>query len=74
MPRRPSSQPTEVQLEILLAEWEHGPCQMGKIQDVRSERRDTVHTTTQKMVQVMREERLVKTDDWAHPRLYPAAA
>ena len=45
MPRRPSSQPTEVELEILLVLWEHGPCPMGKIHEVFSERRDTVWPT-----------------------------
>jgi len=74
MPRRPSSQPTEVELEILLALWQHGPCPMGKIHEVFSERRDTVYTTTQKMVQVMREKGLVETDNSVHPPLYTAAA
>jgi BlaI family penicillinase repressor len=73
MPRHPSSKPTEVELEILLVLWEHGPCPMGKIHGVLSERRDTGYTTTQKMVQVMREKGLVQTDSSVHPQLYTAA-
>jgi len=73
MPRRPASHPTEVELEILLVLWEHGPCPMGKIHETLSEGRDTVYTTTQKMVQVMRGKGLVNTDDSVHPPLYTAA-
>lgn len=73
MPRHSSSQPTEVELEILLALWEHGPCPMGTIHEVLSQRRETGYTTTQKMVQVMRDKGLVKTDYSVHPPLHTAA-
>jgi BlaI family penicillinase repressor len=73
MARRPSSRPTEVELEILHVLWEHGPCAMGTIHEVLSEGRGTVYTTTQKMVQVMRDKGLVVTDDSVHPPRYTAA-
>jgi len=73
MPRRPSLQPTEVELEILHVLWEHGPCPLGKIHEVLSAQRETGYTTTQKMVQVMRDKGLVTTDDSVRPPLYASA-
>lgn len=73
MPRRPSSQPTEVELEILQVLWEHGPCPLGRIHEALSEYRDTAYTTTQKMVRVMRDKGLVNSDDSVRPQIYSAA-
>ena len=73
MPRHPSSQPTEVELAILHVLWKHGPCPMGNIHDALSATRDTGYTTTQKMIQVMRDKGLVTCDDSVRPPLYDAA-
>jgi len=73
MPRRRSSQPTEVELEILNVLWEHGPCPMGTIHEVLCAERERGYTTTQKMVQVARDKGLVVCDDSVHPPLYRPA-
>jgi len=73
MARPPSAQPTEVELEILQVLWEHGPCALGQIHLVLSQRRDAAYSSTRKMVQVMREKGLVVSKESVRPNLYRAA-
>ncbi len=73
MPRRPSAQPTEVELEILQVLWEHGPCPLGKIHEAVAARCDRAYSTTRKMIQVMRDKGLVQCDESPRPQLYAAA-
>jgi BlaI family penicillinase repressor len=72
MPRRPSTQPTEVELEILQVLWEHGPCPLGQVHRVVAARYDRAYSTTRKMIQVMREKGLVTCDESVRPQLYRA--
>jgi BlaI family transcriptional regulator, penicillinase repressor len=73
MPRRPSVQPTKVELEILHLLWQHGPCPLGTIHDAVSASSDRAYSTTRKMIQVMRDKGLVVCDE-SRPQLYSAAA
>ena len=73
MPRRPSPQPTQVELEILNLLWEHGPCVLGQIHEAVSANSDRAYSTTRKMIQVMREKGLVTSDDTVKPQVYIAA-
>jgi BlaI family penicillinase repressor len=73
MPRHSSSQPTEVELEILHTLWELGPCPLGNIHQAVAERREVAYSTTRKMIQVMREKGLVQCDETVRPQLYRAA-
>jgi BlaI family penicillinase repressor len=73
MPRYPSPQPTEVELEILHVLWELGPCPLGDIHQAVAERREVAYSTTRKMIQVMREKGLVTCDDSVRPQIYRAA-
>ena len=73
MPRYPSPQPTEVELEILHVLWELGPCPGGEIHRAVSERREVAYSTTRKMVQVMRDKGLVQCDETTRPQQYTAA-
>jgi BlaI family transcriptional regulator, penicillinase repressor len=72
MSRRPSAQPTKVELEILHLLWQHGPCALGAIHDAVSARSDRAYSTTRKMIQVMRDKGLVVCDE-SRPQLYSAA-
>ena len=74
MPRRPSVQPTKVELEILHLLWQHGPCPLGTIHDAVSASSDRAYSTTRKMIQVMRKKGLVTCDETSRPQLYAAAA
>ena len=73
MPRHPSGQPTQVELEILQVLWELGPSPLGDIHQAVSKRRDVAYSTTRKMVQVMREKGLIDCDDKVRPQRYLAA-
>ena len=72
MPRHPSPQPTQVELEILQILWELGPSPLGDIHQAVSERRDVAYSTTRKMVQVMKEKGLIDSEEGVRPQRYNA--
>lgn len=73
MPRKPSTQPTEVELQILNVLWEHGAASVGRIHDALKAQRDTGYSTTLKMVQVMTAKGLLLKDESARPQLFRPA-
>ncbi len=73
MPRLPSSQPTEVELQILRILWEQGPSTARQIHNLLACVRDTNYSTTVKMLAVSREKGLVKRNENATPHIYRAA-
>jgi predicted transcriptional regulator len=76
MPRKPSTQPNEVELAILRVLWERGP---GAVRDVHEAlrdapgRRETGYTTTLKMMQVMCDKGLLRRDATRRPQVYRPA-
>lgn len=74
MPRHPSSQPTEVELQILRILWVDGPSIARHIHDSLQEFKQTTYSTTVKMLSVMLDKGLLKRDDEAKPQIYRAAA
>jgi len=70
MPRKPASQPTEVELQILSALWDLGPSPVRDIHDALKDERDVAFTTTQKMVQVMVDKGLLVRDDSIRPMTF----
>ena len=74
MPRPTSSQPTEVELQILCVLWEQGPSTARQIHNRLAEVRDTNYSTTVKMLSVMLEKNLVRRDDTARPQVFRPAA
>ena len=73
MPRRASSQPTDVELEILNILWGLGPSTVREVYSQMRESRDIVYATTKKMLLVMLQKGLVKRDEKASPHVYRAA-
>ena len=73
MARRASTQPTDVELEILRILWQHGPSTVRQVHDELSASRETLYATTVKMLLVMLEKGLVKRDDAIRPQVYTAA-
>ena len=59
MPRPPSDQPTDGELEILRALWELGPSEIGAIRALLLQSRDIALTTVATMLKIMLEKRLV---------------
>jgi len=72
MARPTSSQPTEVELQILRILWELGPCPVREIHGRLSAEKGTNYSTTVKMLSVMRDKDLVKRDEKATPHVYRA--
>ena len=73
MPRYPSSQPTDVELQILEVLWQRGPSTVRQVHNALARERDTGYSTTLKMLQVMREKGLVARDESVRPQIYRAA-
>jgi predicted transcriptional regulator len=69
--RRPcSSQPTEVELQILRILWELGPSPVRVIHQRLNQAKGTNYSTTMKMLSVMLHKGLVKRDENARPHIY----
>lgn len=73
MARPASSQPTEVELQILRILWDDGPSIARHIHDSLQAVKKTTYSTTVKMLSVMLGKALVKRDDDATPQIYRAA-
>lgn len=74
MPRKPSSQPNDVELTILRALWTLGPSTVRDVHDSLKHERTTGYTSTLKMMQVMQEKGLLQRDDAVRPHIYRPAA
>ncbi len=53
MPRTPSDQPTDGELEILNVLWDHGPSELGTVHAALNEHRQVALTTVATMLSVM---------------------
>src|SRR5688500_6331723 len=73
MPRPPSQQPTDVELLILRALWDHGPATVRQVHRALPADRRRGASTTLKMLQVMKEKGIVTRDDAQRPQVYAAA-
>lgn len=73
VPRHSSTQPTDVELQILKALWEIGPATVRDVHDYLSKSKDTDYATTVKMLRVMLDKGLVKRNDSIRPLVYRAA-
>lgn len=73
MPRPVSSQPTEVEMQILRILWELGPSPVREIHQRLEAAKGTNYSTTVKMLAVMLRKGLVKRDENAQPHVYRPA-
>ena len=73
MPRKPSSTPTEVELEILQVLWQRGPSTVRQVFNLLKDSRGTQYSTTLKMIQVMTEKGLLRKDESVRPQVYRPA-
>lgn len=74
MARHTSSQPTEVELQILRILWADGPSIARHIHDSLQQFKQTTYSTTVKMLSVMLEKGLLKRDDDVRPQVYRPTA
>ena len=73
MARRPSSRPTDAELDILRVLWDRGPSTVRQVHDVLSANRDFVYTTTLKLLQLMTEKGVAVREEDGRVHLYRAA-
>jgi BlaI family transcriptional regulator, penicillinase repressor len=73
MPRKPSSQPNEVEMQILTALWGLGPSSARQVHNALAAHRKTAYASTVKMLAVMTEKGLLLEDDSQRPRLFRPA-
>lgn len=73
MVRPSSTQPTEVELQILRILWELGPSPVREIHARLNADKGTNYSTTVKMLSVMLDKGLVKRDESASPHIYRPA-
>lgn len=73
MVRPGSTQPTEVELQILRILWDLGPSPVRDIHAKLNAEKGTNYSTTVKMLSVMLDKGLVKRDESAAPLIYRSA-
>ncbi len=72
MPRFSHPRPTDAELEILRALWQHGPCTVRQVHESLGPRR-TGYTTILKLLQIMTQKGLVRRDDRQRSHVYRAS-
>jgi predicted transcriptional regulator len=72
MARPSSTQPTEVELQILRILWTQGPSPVREIHRYLEQEKGTNYSTTVKMLAIMRDKGLVKRDESVSPHIYRA--
>ena len=72
MPRPNSTQPTEVEMQILRIVWDLGPSPVREIHRRLEAAKGTNYSTTVKMLAVMLEKGLLTRDEKAQPHIYKA--
>jgi predicted transcriptional regulator len=65
--------PTEAELEILQILWQKGTATVREVYDELSEKKETVYTTTLKIMQIMAEKGLVLRNEETRTHVYTAA-
>ena len=74
MPRNASTQPTELEMQILRFLWDEGQSTVRQVHNRLTELRgdDYAYASTVKMLHVMLEKKLVTRDDSVRPQLFQA--
>jgi BlaI family penicillinase repressor len=73
MPRKPSTQPNDVELAILRVLWDHGPSTVRGIHEALQHSRDAGYTSTAKMVAVMCDKGMLRRAGVQRPQLFAPA-
>ncbi|MFY9553949.1 MAG: BlaI/MecI/CopY family transcriptional regulator [Blastocatellia bacterium] len=72
MPTKTPPRPTDAELEILRALWQHGPSTVREVQQALNQSKPTGYTTVLKMLQIMTEKGLVRRDEGQRAHVYEA--
>jgi len=74
MPRKPSTQPNDLELEILRVLWSKGPSSVRDVHEALEHSRDAGYSSTAKMIQIMCDKGLVRRGPSQRPQLFEPAA
>lgn len=72
MTRRSGPRPTDAELAILNVLWTRGPSTVREVHQALAPSRETAHTTTLKLMQIMTEKKLVRRDESSRTHVYSA--
>jgi BlaI family transcriptional regulator, penicillinase repressor len=70
MGRPATGRPSDMELAILKALWDRGPSTVRQVLEALQVQRPVGYTTVLKMMQIMREKRLVRCDTRKEPHIY----
>ena len=70
MPTPLPKRPTDAELSILRAIWDHGPSTVRQVLHALNRDRPTGYTTVLKLMQIMTEKGLVERDETTRPQVY----
>jgi len=73
IPPKPTTRPTDAELEILTVLWSRGPITVREVHETIAARKPTQYTTVLKMLQIMAEKGLVRRDEQQRAHIYEAA-
>ncbi len=73
MARKSSSQPTQVEMQILGVLWQRGPSSVREVHNALEGERGTGYSTTLKMMQIMTDKGLLIKDESQRPQVYRPA-
>jgi len=65
--------PTDSELQILCALWQHGPSTVRQVHEALSAHKDTTYNTTLKLMQIMLEKGILRRDESRRPQVYRPA-
>jgi len=74
MPRKPSTRPTDSELEILRVLWEEGPCTVRTVHRRVASDSPVGYTTVLKLLQIMTDKGLVRRDESSRAHVYEAVS
>ncbi len=66
--------PTDAELEILRALWQHGPSTVREVHETLAVNKEVRYTTTLKQLQIMTDKGLVKRDESQRSHVYQAVS
>jgi BlaI family transcriptional regulator, penicillinase repressor len=70
MARPATGRPSDMELAILKVLWDRGPSTVRQVLEVLKEQRPVGYTTVLKMLQIMRDKRLVRCDARKEPHVF----
>ena len=72
-PKSPDGEPTRAEIDILQILWKHGPSTVRFVNDELNKDKETLYTTTLKIMQIMHDKGMVYRDSCVMTHVYVSA-